>query len=113
MMLLQTLNSCVSPIAESIWIIVNCPTPAPILTPVAICEENNGTLPSITAIADGFNFEWRDSTGLVIETTKDLDLSTFGNKYAAPGRYTFKMSQEKMMLPVCRAEVLRQRLPLR
>ncbi|MBK8808911.1 MAG: hypothetical protein IPO21_20690 [Bacteroidales bacterium] len=91
----QTLNSCVSPIAKSIWIIVNCPTPAPILTPVAICEENNGTLPSITAVADGFNFEWRDSTGLVIETTKDLDLSTFGNKYAAPGRYTFSMSQEK------------------
>lgn len=87
----QTLHGCKSDIVQSIYNIVKCPTPAPVVADVEICEGD--ALPTITATGDG-TITWLSESGTQIGTGATLDVSSLSGYESKEGSYTFRLYQE-------------------
>ncbi len=89
----QQLNGCVSPIANSEYQIVECPTPTPMPESISICEGD--ALPSLAANGTGTpSYEWIDSTNTVVATTETVSVASLSGYTSKAGTYTFKVRQD-------------------
>lgn len=89
----QTLNGCESPIAESLWKIVECPTPTPNPESVTLCAGD--ALPTLSANGTGSpSYEWLDEEGNLISTEETLDVASLTGYESIANTYTFKVRQD-------------------